>query len=495
VDVRERDDGSPGWGDLPGGLSFTEEEPLPPPPVRRSWAGRLLRWLLVLALLAAAAVVGLRWQGEQDVRDVLASSTATYTRVVEAVGDARDPEALASAAALAPRAVQRLDGDLGRLRPGDRGRRAAVRDQVEAEQAVLRALAPLERLADGPLGVWGRAHEPLADAVAEEGRTRIALGAVDAGAARALPDTAAAVRRLSAAVGSALVSDVQRSAGELLDDLAAAQRTADLREAAGRATGQRSAVAVAADGLGGADAAVLSEFAAALDAVRDLEQVTPADTAAWPGIRSRLSEHLRFVADSDDSLAAGSVRARLPLVLTAVDGLVARAAEAHAAWQPLHDAAVAQKASDAAALQRYATALRGTADEWSRLRSDVTALAGRRTTPTAGAVVELGVLATTGDRLLSALRTTAVPEGAGTAHAALVSSAEALTSTLATVLDELRDAECQDCPVSDDPGWRSLDRGASASSSWDTAFAAWERAVAEADAAVAAREPPPPPDA
>ena len=493
MDVRERED-LPGGGDLPGGLSFLPDDEPPPPPGPRGWGGRLLRLLLVVAVLGATGVVGVRWAGEQDVRDVLASSTLTYAHVLDVVSSARDPQALANAAALAPRSAERLEGDLSRLRDEPGERRAAVAAQVAAERDVVLALAPLERLADGPLDVWGRTSEALAAAVDAEARTRSALRVHDGDAARALPDTAAALRRMSTTAGGVLVEDVQRSAGELLDGLAAAARTADLRAAAERAVGQRTAVQAAEDGLGpSGDAAVLAAFGAALQAVQDLQPLTPADTSAWPGVRARIAEHLRFVADSDDGLVAGSVRARLPLVLTAVDGVVARAEEAHAAWQPVHDAAVAQQAADRDGLARAREAVAATGTEVTRVRAGLTALLAAAP-DAAAAARELAGLESSADLAAAELRGAVVPVGTEDAHAGLLRVVEALAAPLAAAHDELRLSACQDCPAADAATWSALAAAAQAAGGWEAAVAGWESAVAQADAAVAARVLPPPPD-
>jgi hypothetical protein len=150
-------------GELPGGLWFTDDEPVAPPAHAGAW--RVLTTVVLLALVGGAVLAGVRWTASSDVRDVLASSTRTYTGVLTAVSRAADPQALGSAAALAPRAVQRLEADLARLRPEGGSRRNAVAAQVEAERDVLEALAPLERIADGPLEVWGAAHADLTAAV------------------------------------------------------------------------------------------------------------------------------------------------------------------------------------------------------------------------------------------------------------------------------------------------------------------------------------------
>ncbi|HWG94956.1 MAG TPA: hypothetical protein VNU66_12085 [Mycobacteriales bacterium] len=475
-------------GELPGGLWFTDEEPVLPPPAHPG-ARRLLSALVVLALLGGAVLLGVRWTGASDVRDVLASSTRTYARVLGAVGSASDPEALAAAAALAPRAAERLAADLGRLRPDGGERRAAVAAQVEAERGVLAALAPLERLADGPLEVWGRAHAGLTATVEAEARSRSRLGAVDPAAAGRLPDTPAAVRRAAATVGSALVDDVQQAAAALLDALQGARTTADLRAAGDGAAAQRDAAAAAQDGLGG-DAGVLAAFTAALDAATGLREVTPAETSGWPALRGRLSEQLRTVADADDSLAAGSVRARLPLVLAAVDRVVAAAADAHAEWQPRYDAAVAAQAADRAALQRYADAVRSLGEDQEALRAAAAALRARGGTAD-DVLREADRLAADGERLLAVLRTAAVPAGVEDAHAGLVAALERVAGPPVRAFEELRTQVCPGCPASDAPSWSQL----GAADPWPTAVAAWEPALAEADAAVAARALPPPPDA
>jgi hypothetical protein len=486
VELRERADGRE-EGDLPGGLWFTDEAPPPPPPPAHPWARRVLSTVVVLALLSGAALVGLRWAGEADVRDVLASSTATYGRVLGALGSAADAEALAAAAALAPRAVEHLEGDLARLR-GTRGeRRAAVAAQVTAERDVVAALAPLERLADDPLSVWGSSHAALTSAVEDETRTRSQLRAVDAGAVRGLPDTAGAVRRAAATVGAALVDDVQRAAATVLDDLARATRTADLRTAAARAVGQREAVAAAQAGLTGA--AALAAFAAALDAVAELAALTPADTAGWSSVRGRLQEQLSAVGASDDSLTAASVRARLPLVLASVDRVVAAAEQAHADWRPGHDAALAQQAADRAALQRYADAVRALDPDVAALTAAAAALRARTGTTTE-LLPDADALAADAERLLSALGDPP-PAGVEAAHARLVAALQAVVGPALEVFEQLRTSSCTGCPASDAPSWRRL----GATGPWSGELAVWDTAVADAEAAVAARALPPPPDA
>jgi hypothetical protein len=483
---------------VPGGLAFLEdsllEVELPPPLPRRSLPARLLRLLLALALLAGAGLAGARWAAEQDVRDVLASSTSTYARVLDLAGAARDPVALASAAALAPRGAERLQADLSALTDEPGERRAAVAALVTAEREVLLALAPLERLPDGPLRVWGTTAARLAEAVEAEVRARAGLRRVDDGAADALPDSASALRRVQATMGAALVDDVQRTAGELLDDLEAATRTAELREVAARAPGQRAAVAAAQRGLaGGGGAGVLADFGGALAAVEELTALTPGDTSAWPGARGRLQQALQAVADADDSLEAGSVRARTPLVLAALDGLVRRAGQAHAAWQPVHDAAVAQQAADRAVLQRYGEQVRAGATEWAQVRGGAEALlAGAPTTGAAAA--ELDRLAAAADRVAAVLAGRP-PAGVEQAHAGLVDATRALRAALTGAYDALRRDPCRDCPAPATASWAGLRRAAPAARAWDDALAAWETAVTDADAAIGARPLPPAPDA
>lgn len=496
--VRTRQDASSEVDDLEdgllGGLAFDDAEPEPAPPSHPALR-RALAWLVTLAVLAAGGLGGWAWWQARDVRAVVASSAEVYADALGALGAAQDPAAVAAAAADLPRAASRIEGERGRLRTEEGARRQAVVAQLEAERDVLLALAPLAGLADAPLRVWGGVHERLVEAVAAETRTRAGLRRHDSGGASRLPDTSVALRAIATTVGTALVADVQRSAGEVLDQLEAATRTADLRALGTDAAAQREAVEAAQSGLPGSpDATVLTSFAAALDALRGLEPVTPADTSAWPGVRSRVAEHLRVVGDADDSLAAGSVRARLPVVLASVDRLVAAAARAYEQWQPLHDAAVARQAADRTALERYAEQVRGRAADVVAVRTglrDVVATGADTATAAAG----LAPLAASAAELAAALGGTAPPEGTAAAHAELLDVVTTLQATTSTVLDELREAACQDCPVTGTPAAQALERGAERADGWDAALAGWEQAVAAALAAVDARELPAPPDA
>jgi hypothetical protein len=196
------------------------------------------------------------------------------------------------------------------------------------------------------------------------------------------------------------------------------------------------------------------------------------------------------VADADDSLTAGSVRARLPLVLASVDRVVAAAAEAHAQWQPLHDAAVAAQAADRAALQRYADAVRALGPDQEALRLAAASL--RASGGTADDVLpEADRLAADGERLLAAFAGLAVPPGLEEAHDGLAEALELVAGPPVDAFEELRTLVCPTCPPTDAPSWALL----GAQDRWPDAVAAWEPAVAEADAAVAARPLPPPPDA
>lgn len=493
MDVRERDDEA-GWGDLPGGLGFVNDARAPAPSRRRRTL-RTVTWLLVVgALLGGGGVAATRYLGDADVRGVLASSTSSYSRVLLQLRDAADAEALAAVAVTAPRAADGLATDLSRLSDGRGARRAAVAAQVAAERDVLLAVAALEDVDRAPLKAWGAAHAELAAAVTAETRTRAALHAVDADAARRLPDTPATLRRISSTVGETVVDDVTRSAGDLLAGLGDAASTADLRAVAGRAAPQRAAVRAAAAGLRGTgDSRVLEAFAGALEAVGELRDITPAQTGAWPGVRDRLEQRLRVVADADDSLEAGAVRGRLPLVLVALDGLVDRAAAAHAAWQPLHDAAVAAQAHDSAALRRYADLVRAQAATWPELQAQVAALAGRQDAPADELAAAVAAVAVPTAEQVTALSALAVPPGTEAAHAALTAGVAGVAGPLRRAGDALQ--ACSDCAVADGAARQALHEAQTALPAWQPALTTWEAAVAAALAAVAARPLPVPPEA
>jgi hypothetical protein len=478
VAVRARDD--TGWDDLPGGLPFSDEgfDDDNGDEGTRHRGLRTAVWLLVLGvLLGGAGAWALRWTGEADVRAVLTSSTATYAGVLDRLREAPDVEALADAAEDAERAAQRLDDDLARLEGTSGERRSAVAAQVGAERDVLRAVAALGEVDAAPLRVWGDAHADLTAAVNREEQTRSALLLVDSTAAQQLPDTPGAVRRIAATVGEAVVGDVARAADDLLSALDAATRTADLREAAVRAEAQRTAVIAAGQGLGGGtDAAVLAAFGDALLAVAELRALTPDTPEVWESVRSRVQTSLRVVADADAGLDAGSVRGRLPLVLDAVDGLVARAEQAQTQWRIVHDAAVALQSADAATLRRYAERVREGAAGWTALRTDVEDAAQTGVAPEA--VDDAWADA---DGLRLTLVTGAPPVGLQDVHDDLVAAVTAVATPLARARRDV-DAAAETA------------RAVDALAGWDSAFAAWESAVVAAETEVSTRALPPPPD-
>lgn len=473
--VRERDE--TGWDELPGGLSFTDEEDdeLAATPAGR-WLSTLL-WLLVLSVLAGGAgVYGARWLGESDVRSVLGSSGATYGSVLDRLREAPDAAALADVAASAPAAAARLEADLERLEGTSGERRSSVARQVAAERDVLLAVGELDRLDTAPLRVWGDAHGQLTEAVAAESAARSRLLVVDPPAARRLPDSAAVLRDVGVTVGEAVVDDVAQAAADLLGELEAAIGTAQVRATAERADAQRAVVAAAGQGLGGGQgAAVLAAFSDALLAVAELRSLTPADTTVWVPVRGRLQSSLQVVADADADLAAGTVRGRLPLVLGALDRLVARAEAAQAEWQPRHDAAVAAQAADAAALRAHAERVRTAAAAWDAARPSVAALARAGAGPQ-----ELDAAWTAVDGVRLTLSGSPVPAAVAAEHAALVVAVEAVERPLRLAREQA---------VTEPVSVTALLAG------WDGALARWEVALAAADAEVAVRTLPPPPEA
>lgn len=480
-------------GGLLGGLVFDPDDEPAPTSGRRRLA-RALAWLLTLALLAAAGLAGARWWSDRDIRDVLRSSRDAYGSAVQQVMLVRDAGSLASVAGRIQPAADVLDGLAGRVPQGADRRRAAVAAQVRAEAAVVRALAPLTGLTSAPVAVYGRVASGLGAAAEQERRTRAEVAAVDPGAVRGLADPMVLVRHVATAAGGALIEDVQRSGGELLDGLAQAQRTADLRAAGDRAAGQRDAVVAARSGLStsSAGAKVLDDLVAALDAVAELRQVSPAATGGWPDIRGRLAQHLGAVGEAAGSLAAGSLRARLPIVLATVDGVVDRAAQAQAAWVAARDAAAAQQAADTAALDRYAARVTAALRDAGAARTAIEPIVAQPGTTDATAR-QLQPLAAALSGAVDTARTEPVPPGVQPAHAALLAGLDAFGAPLAAAVLDLATATCRDCPATTVPGWQPLT--AAASVSWDGPARAWRRAVDAARQAVAARQPPAAPDA
>ncbi|MFP5219796.1 MAG: hypothetical protein ACLGIG_08675, partial [Actinomycetes bacterium] len=310
-----------------------------------------------------------------------------------------------------------------------------------------------------------------------------------------LPDTGAATRRVATTVGAAVVEDVQRSAVELLDTLAAAERTADLRAAAASAGGLAAAVGAAERGLAGtADGAVLREFAGALGAVQRLEGLKPDDTSVWPEVRAELTRRLQAVGAADNSLTAGSVRGRLPIVLTDVDTLVTRAEQAHAAWVPVHAAAVERAQRETSALDRYERTVRDLDRSVAELRAFVTQLGDRAGEPVPQGTGSMAVVQRDAASLADALRAVQPPGDLLRAHAEVSEPVMTAATALTTAVTALAAETCVDCPVGSTPPWRAVGDAGQALDAWPGALTAWGDAVAKARAAVASRPLPPPPD-
>jgi hypothetical protein len=338
--------------------------------------------------------------------------------------------------------------------------------------------------------VWAEAHADLTEALAAEERSRSRLLGLDADGARRLPDTRAVVRRISSTVGEAAVGDAARSAGVLLTDLGAATGTSDLRGVAERALAQRTAVAAAQEGLGGGtDGEVLAAFSAALQSVGELRGLTPAETAVWPPVRTRLDDALRVVADADDSLEAGAVarscpwcwppstawwpgprRRRPPGSRSTTPPWPPRARTARrCAGTPSRSAprrpagAACRPPSSGCGRGRCRTGLRGWRGRGHRRR------AARRP-----------------GRHRSAAR-------GGAAHADLVAAVERVRVPLGPAGSE---PDCPDCPAVDDevPTGDGVEQAVAALPAWQPALTAWESAVAAAEAEINGRVLPPPPD-
>lgn len=497
--MRDRDEGALPWfglsetdgsdDGLPGGFTFLPDEP---PPVRRGLVRRVLPAVLTVALVAGLAVVAVQWQRDGDLRDVAEASSTTYTRVVQRFTLASDPTELATAAASAQAAADRLDTQRLRLSSRSSNTRAALARQVAGERDVAHALSGLGRIREAPLATWGSAQPSLTAAVSAELRSRSTLHTIDAGVAHGLPDTGAMLARVTSTVGAALVDDVQDSAGQLLDVLAGAKTTRELRTAAADAEAQRAAVLSARAGLDASSSGqVLDEFAAALAAVQHLAMVTPADTSVWPDARTQLTQHLTFVGSAATSLAAGSVRTRVPVVLLGVDDVVSRAAQAQAAWVPVHDAAVAQQAADAATLRRTADDVRSALADVAAVRTRLGSVVAQPITN----VVAATALAPLSSALLldvNRLRSDAAPAGTTDAATALVDRVTALAQPVEDAEQSLATDPCPDCSAWDGPAGAALEPALAVT--WDQQTTAWEGAVTAAGAAIDARQLPPPPD-
>lgn len=350
--------------------------PEPDLPVRRrSWPARLVSLVVVLAVLAAAAVVGLRWTGDADLRRALASSTRDFNGALNALATARTAAKAATAAgsaAAAAEAVERAAGDLGPVRSQ---RERVVAQQLRAEADLLRALGALDGVAATPLATWGSAHARLSDALEAEESTRRALRAHHRGAAARLADPRRAVASVAAALAPALVEDATGASTRLLKQLREAGTTGDLRALGAAAAVDQPAVAAAAAALPpGEQARTLTGFSDALAALSELARIDGERAGGWALTRGELARTFGGLADSG-APGAGNVRAVLGDALTSADAVIATAAVAIAGWRADTQRALAARTADAARLDEHATAVRVQLAAFDALQAELSAFA------------------------------------------------------------------------------------------------------------------------
>lgn len=481
----------------PDSYALQEE---PGPPLRRSRKGRVLTAIfLVLAVLGVAGFFGYQHLRDADVRTALTVSTREYNAVVERMTDADDVATVSDVAKRAATAVGYVEEERARVRGRDDALGRAVTAQLAAEQEVLSSLAALVPLSDDALQTWSEAHAGLREAVDDEQDSRAALQNQDEAAATRLADGDEMLEALTATVGTALADEAAGGAVEVLDRLAAASKTAQLREIGDDAVTQQDAVASVAEALDtGSGREVLAAYADVLDRLGRLSALTPGDTGSWPEVRSEVADAAGRLASAAGP-QGGPVRASLAEALRATDSLVLSVEQGFARWQLEYDAAVTQIAEDRADLDGYAQAFQAEVDGYEALREslgDFTDLVDSGDVSYGEAYSFLSQAASDRESVRFGLEDLPVPASVQPQHDVFVGLVSRGIDGVRAAFDGLSESEsCEDCDYGSTQGWQSFQQESKAiSEQYGKALTGWQQAVAAARTSLEGQALPPEPD-
>lgn len=457
---------------------------------------------LVTALLAAGAVVGVRYVGGAGERRAVEDSAAAFNGVLRSFSAAGTTEEVSLAAGKAEEGAERLAGVLRRLAGEDGQQARLIRSHVEAEAALLTALAALGPVDERPLETWGASHAALEEAMQGESRTRERLARRDADAVAGLEEPEAVMTGVTTTVGGVLAEDAVRQASALVARLDAAALTADLRKVGDAAGAEAPAVADATAALGGTDQAeVLSGYGALVTALAPLSRIDGESTGAWKSVRQAVSTAVGAVVAAGGGSTSG-LRTELPAALASVDGVLKTADAKMADWKAAHAAAAEARKDDSAELASYVDFFRTQTKGYEQLREDLSAFFDRVEDPNAGVTYyeAFGFLSqATQDRqsVRDVLNGTSVPDEVRAEHDAVVAVVDRAIGAVQAAYDGASQAsDCIEyCYYRDTPGWEVFQtQSEKISKDYAAALRAWDAASAAAKTTIAKRPLPAKPE-
>lgn len=484
--------------------STAEPEPTGSP---LGWARRTSRGraavvavaVLVVVALVGGALLAVSYFGDRDVRSALTASQAPYGAVLNDLAGADDVAAVLAVASRAASLAPTLEGRARGLSAGDDAFARASTAQLQAEAAVLAAVGSLTGLGETPLETWGAAHPALTEALDAEDTNRSALAPHDAGAVRDLPEAGTVLAGLASAVAPQLSSDAAGQARLLLSRLESATRTAELRDLAGTAAAQRTALDAAVVTLpDGPDKSTLSGMSTALASLGELGDVSGENPSAWEGSRAGVSAGITQLAQGSGDTA---LAASLPTALAAVDRVVGQAAAAITDWRAQIAAATEARDSDALALKEYADSFRGSMARYAQLRQDLQTFTARVEDPNTfvspyDGFTYMSSAAEDRQAIRDSLNWMTVPSEARGAHTDVVGVIDRSIRAVQSGYDGLEQWwYCTDCDYRETPGWVTFQKESDAiTTSFGSSVEEWESAVAGATASITNRELPSKPD-
>ena len=351
------------------GVAAAGEPLLQPGDTPVVYAGRR-RWVVASAIgtvvILVAVMVG--WAGyahfrDQGTHEAIDAGQDQFVQVLSRFDEAESVDDLNDAARSAGRVVDTLSGYASDARNSSNDLAVAAGDLLEAQAALVSALAAVERLTPETLKSWQATNAAMTEADGEIDAATERLSAVDAGTARELRDPAPTLGHIRKTVGVFAAGALTGVTEDLLTQLSTARYTTDVQRAAADAAQFGVAVESALAGLesGSADAQVVESVGALLIQVNALAAIDADNLDAWPTSRVALQTAVAGVAALNDigTRAIGNL-----------NHLVSGATQELSDWKVEYTDAAADRKRDRSRLRQYESGVRTQLRIYSTARED-----------------------------------------------------------------------------------------------------------------------------
>ena len=330
------------------------------------WSVPVATGLAVLLVVGLGGFLLLGHLRDRPVREALATSQTSLQDGMRRLERVEDLEQLRGVA-------RSFAGNLPTLRAQERSLAGSTTELGRAGHRVVAAqvalTAAVSRIADAEtdgFAWWGPVHDQVVRAETDLVAGTRSLATVDEDSASEVVEISPGVDHLERVVGETVADATRSNLRALVGDLAAAPRTASIREVAEAAGLESDAVRVSAAALdeGSTEGKALASYAAAYQELGALAVLDADNLDAWAAIRGPLSASLSAVAGPDDSASGRTAVAN-------VDTVVRRGEDALKGWKGRYDAAVSDKKDDLSRLKDYRVKMDGQLRTYSSLRGEL----------------------------------------------------------------------------------------------------------------------------